>query len=339
MTTPSNDREAILALKSAQLRKGHSYNTRKAYRGWALRYRTARKAGRVRDLQEFLDHLATDLHLNPRTIKLALNALVFYHREVLGLEYDNLRTPRVNKNRNIPVFLTHAEVMALLSHMRGLPRLQAELLYGTGSRIRALLTLRLKDLDMQKGLVTFRHDKGGKSRTVNLPRFVRPQLEAHVASIRLQWQADHAAGIACPSPDPSLSRKLGRTQFSRLPWYWLFPSAEIRGQDRWHATDHGLSRSIARAADAVGIMKRVSPHVLRHSNAHALLDRGENIRRIQEHLGHTHVETTEIYTQSSGTQAVDSPLDLPPITTLPAKEVSRPWQDRCTPLAAFPQAG
>lgn len=60
-------------------------------------------------------------------------------------------------------------------------------------------------------------------------------------------------------------------------------------------------------------MKRVSPHVFRHSNATALLERGENIRTIQEHLGHTHLETTEIYTHARGSESLISPLDLPPI--------------------------
>ena len=60
-------------------------------------------------------------------------------------------------------------------------------------------------------------------------------------------------------------------------------------------------------------MKRVSPHVFRHSNATALLDRGENIRTIQEHLGHTNLETTEIYTHARGSESLISPLDLPPL--------------------------
>ena len=59
-------------------------------------------------------------------------------------------------------------------------------------------------------------------------------------------------------------------------------------------------------------MKRISPHTFRHSNATALLELGENIRTIQEHLGHTHVETTEIYTHASCTQGVVSPLDRAP---------------------------
>lgn len=69
---------------------------------------------------------------------------------------------------------------------------------------------------------------------------------------------------------------------------------------------------VERAAEEAGIMKRVSPHVFRHSNATALLECGVNIRKIQEHLGHTHVETTEIYTHATAGEAVISPMDMAP---------------------------
>lgn len=311
MKTPLTNQEAKIRLREAQLKAGHSRNTRKQYRGWIMRYRAARIARRVRDPQGFLDHLATVDQLNPKTIKVALNALVFYHREVLGITLENLRTPKVCAHRNLPVFLTHDEAMLLFSKMSGLARLQAELQYGTGSRIRAMLTLRLKDLDFQKRLVHFRDDKGRKSRTVAMPEFIMPRLQAHVAAMRLQWEADHADGIACPAPEPSLMRKLGRTQFTRLPWYWLFPSAAVRGKDRWHATGGALARAIQNAADAAGITKRVTTHALRHSYATALLDEGVNIRAIQKQLGHAKVETTEIYTHVTGGDTVRSPLDRP----------------------------
>lgn len=313
--TPLTDRDAILALRAAQLEAGHLVNTRKSYRGWVMRYRAARKSGTVRDLQGFLTHLSAVERVNPKTVRQALNALKFYHEKVLAVEIapKSLTVPKVNKHRNIPVWLTHAEAMDLLSRMDGLARLQAELLYGTGSRINALLTLRLKDLDLNRGLITFRFDKGGKSRTVRIPASVMPRLHAHVAAVRFQWEADHGKGIICPSPEPSLMKKLGRRQFASLPWYWLFPSATLRGDERWHTTDHALTSELRRAGDEARIIKRISPHVLRHSNATALLERGENIRTIQEHLGHTHVETTEIYTHASGSNAVISPLDYPPL--------------------------
>jgi len=308
------DRESIMELRDAQLKAGHLVNTRKAYRGWMLRYRAARRQKLCRDLQTFLDHLATVQRVNPKTVRQSLNALKFYHEKVLGIQIpeNSLRMPRVNPHKNVPVWLTHDEAMDLIGRMQGLARLQAELLYGTGSRITALLTLRLKDIDLGRQIVVFRHDKGGKSRSVRIPSAVMPRLAAHVAAVRLQWEADRSRGIICPSPEPSLMAKLGRNRFGTLPWCWLFPSAALRGEERWHATDRAMTRELQRAAEEAGLTKRVSPHVFRHSNATALLERGENIRTIQEHLGHTNVETTEIYTHATCTEAVISPMDMAP---------------------------
>lgn len=305
----------------AQLEKGHAPTTREQYQQWVRRYRDARKGGVCRNLQGYLTYLASDpkAKVNPKTVHQALNALKFYHEKVLGIEIlpNSLTIPAINKNRNIPVWLTHEEAMDLISRMSGDGRLQAEMLYGTGSRIKALLKLRLKDLDMQKGLVTFRFDKGGKSRTVRLPRFVMHRLMTHIAAVRLQWEQDRKKGVIYPTSDPDDMKKLGRKRYGTLPFCFLFPSAVVRmtelGPERWHATDHALTDGLKVAAEEAGIMKRVSPHVFRHSNATALLERGENIRTLQEHLGHTDVKTTEIYTHAAGSNAVISPLDYPPI--------------------------
>lgn len=302
-----------MELKNAQLKVGHSVATRQAYRGWMLRYRRARRERLCRDLQTYLDQLSTVERVNPKTVRHALNALKFYHEKVLGIAIPekSLNLPRVNPHKNVPVWLTHEEATDVIGRMRGLAKLQAELLYGTGSRITALLTLRLKDIDLGRGLVVFRHDKGGKSQTVRIPAAVMPRLTAHVAAMRLQWEGDKARGITCPVDDPSQARKLGK-QTGTLAWYWLFPSAAVRGVERWHTTDRAISSELRRAAEEAGITKRVSPHVFRHSNATALLERGENIRRIQEHLGHTHVETTEIYTHAAGSESLISPMDMAP---------------------------
>lgn len=314
-----------MKLRAAQLEAGHVLNTRKSYRGWVKRYRTLRKSKAVKDLQGFLTHLSTVERVNPKTVKQALNALKFYHEKVLGIEIppNSLTLPKVNPHRNIPVWLSHPEAMDLIVRMKGDARLQSEMLYGTGSRITALLTLRLKDLDFHKGLVTFRHDKGGKSRTVRLPRSVMPRLMAHVEDVRIQWAADQAKGIIYPTSEPEEMRKLGEKRYGTLPFCWLFPSRDVRGTHRWHATDHALTDGLKKAAEEAGIMKRVSPHVFRHSNATALLERGENIRTIQEHLGHTNVETTEIYTHASGGRGVVSPMDYAPVAESNVLEMRR----------------
>ena len=100
-------------------------------------------------------------------------------------------------------------------------------------------------------------------------------------------------------------------------WYWVFP-AEILSVDprtglrrRHHATDVSLSRAIARAAEAAGVGKRVTAHTFRHSFATHLLMRGVNIRSIQELLGHSNLQTTEIYTHvvQAMQGVIRSPLD------------------------------
>jgi site-specific recombinase XerD len=202
--------------------------------------------------------------------------------------------------------------MDMIQRITGTARLQAEMLYGTGGRITALLTLRLKDIDLGRALLTYRYDKGGKSRTVRLPQSILPRLAHHVETVRLMWAHDQPRGIIYPTDDISLMRKLGRARFGTLPFCWLFPSRDVHGTERWHGTDKPLSDAIRRASTEAGITKRVTPHTLRHSNATALLDCGENIRSLQEHLGHTDVKTTEIYTHARGTHAVISPLDRLP---------------------------
>jgi site-specific recombinase XerD len=317
--------EALIAMDNAGREAGHAPTTREQYAQWVVRYRNERLLKSCHNLQSYLTRLSTVEKVNPKTVRQALNALKFYHEKVLGIDIlpNSLTVPPINRNENVPVWLTHEEAIDLIGRMDGVARLQAELLYGTGSRIKALLTLRLKDLDLQKGLVVFRYDKGGKSRTVQLPRSVMPRLTAHIANVRLRWESDRKRGIVFPCDDQSLMKKLGRNRYGSLPFCWLFPSRDVRGDERWHATDKALVDATRKAADEAGIMKRVSPHSFRHSNATSLCERGENPRNIQKHLGHTHLQTTEIYLHACGRDTVVSPLDLPPIQRIDFPSISQ----------------
>jgi site-specific recombinase XerD len=304
--------QALSRLEAAELRAGHLPNTRKTYRRIVEDYAAQLTAGTATDFQTYLDFLAADRRVSPKTVKQALNGLVFFFRHVLDRDPGRLRIPHIGKSRRMPVFLTHGECLALLSHMDRGPRLQAALLYGCGLRVTELLQLRLKDLDLAGGMLTVRSGKGDKDRTVRLPASLIPEIGEQIRRCRRQWERDHAAGLSCPTPSPSLARKLGPAVFARVAWYWFFPSRVVRGTERWHGTAQGISKSLQLAASAAGILKRVSPHVLRHSYATNLIRNGVDIRTLQDQLGHANVATTEIYCHAVGARGVPSPLDAAP---------------------------
>ena len=117
-------------------------------------------------------------------------------------------------------------------------------------------------------------------------------------------------------------RKLGRSTFGKFPWYWLFPSQKIHGKERWHSTDKKIVSALRQAADELKITQRVNPHALRHSYATGLLRNGIDIRTIQEQLGHSNLETTEIYLHAAGLKSVTSPLDMASTKIIPLRKSS-----------------
>jgi site-specific recombinase XerD len=102
-------------------------------------------------------------------------------------------------------------------------------------------------------------------------------------------------------------------------WQWLFPSNVVRGQYRWHATDESVSKQMRAAVRAAGIVKRVTPHTLRHGFATHAMQAGNDIKTVQELLGHEDLNTTAIYLHAHAARGV-SPLDAPAIQPLPVME-------------------
>ncbi|MGJ8635134.1 MAG: tyrosine-type recombinase/integrase [Luteolibacter sp.] len=100
-------------------------------------------------------------------------------------------------------------------------------------------------------------------------------------------------------------------------WFWLFPAPKLSvdprtsGVRRHHVHENGVQRSMKRLAEQAGIAKRVTCHVLRHSFATHLLEKGRDIRTVQELLGHESVQTTTIYTHvlNDPDRKSGSPLD------------------------------
>jgi integron integrase len=255
--------------------------------------------------------------VSPATQNQALQAILFLYRHVLskplGLIHDvkRARTPK-----RLPVVLSCAEVRELFLQLRGVPRLCAMLMYGSGLRLSEAISLRIKDLDFDRAEITVRGGKGNKDRRVPLPRTAMPALRAHLLKVERQFHRDLGHGLrGAPLPD-ALERKLANADRD-LGWQWVFPAArpyrdaEKGVSRRFHVHDTAIQRAVKAAVRAAGLTKRVTCHALRHSFATHLLETGTDIRTIQELLGHTDLRTTMIYTHvlNRGGLGVRSPAD------------------------------
>jgi site-specific recombinase XerD len=302
--------QVLAAYEIAALKAGQARNTRKTYAPIIAEYVELLKSGQIGGVQGYLDHLATVKQLSPNSVWHALNPLKFLYEKVLLKEFGQYDLPKRNRSKPMRSVISMTDIIRMLQIMPRIPRLQAGLLAGAGLRIESdMLTLRIKDIHLADRLITIYEAKGNKSRAVRIPEFLVADLQLQIDACRRQWEIDSRAGIICPHPQESFMRKLSRRTFGALPWYWLFPSQKVHGTERWYASDKRLVTALRDAARTLSITQRVNPHALRHSFATGLLRDGVDIRVIQEQMGHTNLETTEIYLHTAGLKTVASPLD------------------------------
>lgn len=302
--------EVLAFFETAALKAGLARNTRKTYGPIIAEYVGLLQDGKITGVQGFLDYLSTVKKVSSNSVWHALNPLKFLCEKVFNKEFGTYDLPKRNRCKPMRSVLSMTDVLRMLEIMPRIPRLQAGLLAGAGLRIESdMLTLRLKDIRLADRVITIYEAKGNKSRALRIPEFLVADLDLQINACRRQWEKDRARGIICPHPDESLMRKLGNRTFGSLPWYWLFPSQKVHGTERWYSSDKRLVSSLREAAQTLNITQRVNPHALRHSFATGLLRDGVDIRVIQEQMGHTSLETTEIYLHTAGLKTVASPLD------------------------------
>ncbi len=209
-----------------------------------------------------------------------LAALRFLYRKTLGQPelVSFISYPR--RHRPLPTVLSLDEVGALIAAVR-VARYQAlvMVLYGAGLRITEALALEVTDVDGARGVIRVRHGKGNKAREAKLS----PSLYAW---LRQYWSCERP-----PLPFLFASRKTGKPPIAKT-----------------------IRDALADAAKKAWIKKRVTPHVLRHSFATHLLERGTDVRVVGALLGHASLMSTARYAQVTEklVRQTPSPLDLLP---------------------------
>lgn len=309
-------------VKSAIQVRHYSIRTEQAYVHWIKNYIYFHNKKHPKDMGDeeitsFLSYLASTKNVSASTQNQALNALVFLYRKVLDIEVGVFKDlVRAKKPKRLPVVLSHEEAIAVLSHIEGTSGIMARLLYGSGLRLMECVRLRIKDIDFKYKHITVRSGKGKKDRVTLLPQSLVEPLRDAITHANNIHRFDLEEGFGNVYLPYALERKYPNAA-SETGWQYVFPASK-RANDprsnvirRHHISESVLQKAVKAAVRKAKIIKPASCHTFRHSFATRLLEKGTDIRTVQELLGHENVSTTEIYTHvlNINKRGVLSPVD------------------------------
>ena len=321
MASPQRSPGLIQRYREELQARHYARRTVATYEQWLRRFlrfhqrRHPREMGSA-EVNAFLTHLAVEGQVSASTQNQALSALLFLYRELLERDLDLEGVIRARRRPRLPVVMSVAEVRAVLERLDGVEALVAGVLYGGGLRLMEALRLRGHDLDLQRLQITVRDGKGGKDRRTMLPSRLTEGLKAHLEAVRRLHRQDLAEGYGKVQLPHALDRKYPHAPVE-WGWQWVFPqqhrwrNSETGEQGRHHLDPTVIQKAVRRAVLASGIITPATCHTFRHSFATHLLETGQDIRTIQELLGHQDIKTTMIYTHvlNRGPLGVRSPAD------------------------------
>jgi integrase/recombinase XerD len=266
--------ERELKLRGLSPRTRHCYL--RAVHNFVRFYRRPAEQMGIPEARAYVLHLIEEKKLGRSSVIQTVCALRFFYCKVLQRSFSLDDLPYQKRKRHLPQTLSEKEVAALLEAEPNLKhRVILMTLYSGGLRLQEAIQLRPADIDSAGMRIRIRAGKGGKERFVMLSSALLDALRDYFREYR--------------------------------PEEWLF-----YGHTKAEPIHpRSVQRLIKQAASAAGIRSRVTPHMLRHSFATHLLDRGTNLRYIQELLGHRNIGTTMIYTHVSRRMLTEvvSPLD------------------------------
>jgi integrase/recombinase XerD len=237
--------------------------------------------GRSPDTLTFEDVRTYRLHLislgkKPQTINQIVCALRFFYAVTLRKPEAKTELPLARRADILPAVLAPEEVARFLSAIANVKhRAALATVYAAGLRVSEVAALKVGDIDSQRMVIHVRQGKGSKDRFVMLS-------EQLLGILRAYWRSERPQGWLFPGPDPDQP-----------------------------ITPRSLQRVCRATADAAGLAKTVTVHTLRHCFATHLLERGVDVRVIQDLLGHRHINATARYARVAinTIRQIQSPLE------------------------------
>ena len=212
------------------------------------------------DLKDYIYYRLKKDNISVSTINQMISAWRIVYVHLLDKKWEGCLITRPRRNKKLPEVLSQKEARTLVNSPRNLKhRAILHLMYSTGIRRNELLSLKVSDIDSSRMVVNIRQGKGKKDRQVILHPKVLDILREYYKRYR--------------------------------PKYYLFEG--FNTEKSYSASS--LTNIIKKNAKGVGITKVISVHTLRHCFATHMLEKGANLKVIQQLMGHTSIKTTSIY--------------------------------------------
>lgn len=267
LNTTRLGRDPMVKLEQEMRLRNFSLKTVKAYLYYnneLLRFANYKSSREItnQDIKNYLDFLFTQ-NKAASTINLAINAIKFYYHKILNRKFfiGEQGIARPKKEKALPTVLSKPEIYRLIKAAPNRKhKMIIQVLYCSGLRVSELRNLKIKDIDFERKTIFVKSGKGGKDRQTIVSETVLSNLRGYLV--------DYNPGL------------------------YIF---ENHSGNKMNV--RSLQLVVTEAAKNSGIKKNISAHTLRHSFATHLLENGVNLRYIQSMLGHSRLETTQIYTK------------------------------------------
>lgn len=270
--------EVLERLDAKMTLANYSLDTVKAYKNvlnkfcaFLLKYPKTQGMEHNKRIESYLSWRVKKFDISPSTQNVEFNALIYFHRNILGVEVNNINSLRARPKVRIPPILTKEQVSALVDELPETMRLIGRVMYGTGLRLNECLRLRQKDVDFANGKIIIHEGKGDKEGIVPLPESLRDEIKGQLGISAATWELDHKNGHGV-NLTRALEKKYKTLGMSK-DWYWLFPHTETaidprsKRRQRHHIYDFDVQSAFREARRKLKLPEYATPHALRHAFA------------------------------------------------------------------------